>query len=100
MSDARDAFLKLAEQTLNFELLSAGDNSLERGHTTGWRTLPCTVISHMTGSNLYLDLDDRRLTVRDRAYCMTPGIYHQSHGKGGRCRWMHCNFTVFGGVSI
>jgi AraC-like DNA-binding protein len=100
MSDARDAFLKLSEQTLNFELLCAGDGPLPPGHTTGWRTLPCTVISHITGSFMRLDLDDRTLSVREGAYCITPGIHHCSSGVGGRCRWSHANFTVFGGVNV
>jgi AraC-like DNA-binding protein len=98
MSDARNDFLKVAEQTLNYELLCAGDDS--GGHDTGWRTLPCTVISHFTGTTLHLDLDEGTLTARDRAYCTTPGIHHRSSSVGGRCRWMHANFTVFGGVNL
>jgi AraC-like DNA-binding protein len=98
MSDARNDFLKLAEQTLNFEMLCVGDNS--GGHYTGWRTLPCAVISHFTGTTLHLDLDAGTLKARDRAYCMTPGIHHCSRSEGGRCRWIHANFTLFGGVNI
>jgi AraC-like DNA-binding protein len=100
MADARHEFLKMAEQTLNFELLCAGDSPLPPGHTTGWRTLPCTVIGHISGTVLYLDIDRRKLTFRERAYCITPGVHHCSYGEGGRCRWAHVNFTVFGGIDV
>ncbi|HYF52139.1 MAG TPA: AraC family transcriptional regulator [Planctomycetota bacterium] len=100
MPDPRDTFLKLAEQTLNFECLCAGDSALPRGHTTGWRTLPGTVVSHITGTSMFLETDDAKFEIRKGAYCIVPGVHHVSYGEGGRCRWIHANFTVFGGLNL
>ena len=96
---------ELAERTLTLEYQSGGVTRVESEHTTGWRTLPSTLTTFITGYDSVLRRPDYG-TLRihcGETLCVPQGQRHRIDNVsrcGGISRWSHISFRLLGGIDV
>jgi AraC-like DNA-binding protein len=93
------------EQTLEFSFFEGCDARHAFPHTTGWRTLPFSVLSALLENEAVTHLDgygDIAMKPGD-AVLIPTGVRHKSDANsacGVRALWMHFTFRVLGGLDL
>jgi AraC-like DNA-binding protein len=97
------AFPAMLEETLRFEYHGGGVDVLPRGHTTGWRILPFSVVTHNPHGEGRLELDDKTYEGGNKGgCCILAGTRHRCTvlSKDTLSRWSHVRFVVLGGIDL
>ena len=99
------AFLKLAEQTLQFEYQSGAVTPIQRPHGTGWRRCPGMANAQCLNGRLYVQVEGHApFTTRpNQMFAIQPNALHNaeliSNGQA-ISRWSHVNFSILGSIDV
>lgn len=96
-------FDRILAETLRFEM-EKGDVTPVGPHTTGWRTIPYTVMASLRPGRATVRLDDGRCVQvnRGEAIVIPAGVSHkiEQHDENAVSQWMHANFTILERVDL
>jgi AraC-like DNA-binding protein len=95
----------LIGQSLQFEYVTGAVRPVQSGEITQWRTMPCSCISHVTGGEWLVEVEDApSYNIRaGEASCMPAGMRHRlimvSEGIS-MARWAHFNILLYGYLDV
>ena len=91
------------EDSLRFQWSGGAVTTVRKGHTTGWRVLPFTVLSQPVGGDFAFYLEDgTRTRVASRQALLLPArLSHRIDSLSPKktiSRWAHISFTCMGSM--
>ena len=99
------AFLKLAEETLQFDYESGNVTPIKSPHGTGWRRCPSLITAQCVNGRIHIQAEGHpNVTTRlNQMFAMPPNLLHNaelvSDGQAFS-RWSHVNYSIMGSIDV